>query len=49
MKNYGEYSVHLNTPHYWLPKWVEFKDGAIDPSARNIDAYDEGDGDSNLV
>lgn len=49
MKNYGEYSVHLNTPHYWLPKWVEFKDGAIDPSARNIDAYDEGDGDNKLV
>lgn len=40
-KNYGEYPVCMNTPHYWLPRWVEFKDGKADPSARNIDAYVE--------
>ena len=43
VKHYGEYPVYLNTPHYWLPRWVEYKDGKIDPSARNINAYEKND------
>lgn len=45
LKNYGMYPIYLNTPKYWLPQWVKYKNGVIDPSARTIDAYETKDGE----